>query len=242
MAIMQATGSVSIWRWSHPTWRTVWAALVSAFWVAILIGVIGGFFLHWKWTGFVTNGTLWDWVQLLSGPIFVSALPFIFHGPAAAKPASPKAVPAERAPSPVLAAYEDHILDLLLTNGLATSEPGSTVRDVAKARTLGLLRAVGAADKGAVVQFLHDADLIGRGRRVIDLEHADLRGADLQDAPLAGADLSGSDLTDANLGGCDLGDGSLAAAELTGANLRGANLKGCEMPAGTQAAASEHRG
>lgn len=234
MAVMQATGSVSVWRWSHPTWRSIWAALVSAFWVAIVIGVIGGFFLHWKWTGFVANGTLWDWVQLLSGPIFVSALPFIFHGPAAAKPAAPRAATADKAPTPVLAAYEDHILDLLLANGLATSPSGSAVRDVARARTLGLLRAVGAADKGAAVQFLHDADLIGRGRRIIDLEHADLRGADLQDAAIAGADLSGADLTDANLGGCDLSDGSLVGAELTGANLRGANLRGCELPAAHQ--------
>ncbi|HEX4213775.1 MAG TPA: pentapeptide repeat-containing protein [Candidatus Dormibacteraeota bacterium] len=230
MAVMQATGSVSIWRGSHPTWRTVWAALVAAFWVTILVGVIGGFILHWTWTGFVTNGNLWDWVQLLSAPIFVTALPFIFHGPAAPKSTPTPAATVREQPS-VLATYQDHILDLLLGNELATSPPGTAVREVARARTLIVLRAVGPADKGAVVQFLHDADLIDRGTRVIDLGHADLHGADLHEARIHAADLSGADLSGADLSGCDLSDGSLAETELAGANLRGADLRGCEMPA-----------
>ena len=33
-------------------WQKVWAVLVAVFWVAIVEGSIGGFFLHWSWTGF----------------------------------------------------------------------------------------------------------------------------------------------------------------------------------------------
>src|SRR6266496_4427517 len=61
-------------------WHSVWTVLVGVFWVAIVVGIIGGFFLHWDWTGFRDNGNLWNWLQLLSAPVFVSALPFIFRG------------------------------------------------------------------------------------------------------------------------------------------------------------------
>ncbi len=60
------------------SWQRVWAVLVAVFWVAIVVGIIGGFFLHWTWTGFPENGSLWDWLQLLSAPVFVSALPLVF--------------------------------------------------------------------------------------------------------------------------------------------------------------------
>ena len=61
-------------------WHTLWVALIGVFWTAIVVGIIGGFFFHWNWTGFPENGKLWDWLQLLSAPVFVSALPLIFTG------------------------------------------------------------------------------------------------------------------------------------------------------------------
>ena len=61
-------------------WRTLWTVLIAAFWVCIVIGIIGGYVFHLN-TGFPENGKLWDWLQLLSGPVFVTALPFVFRGP-----------------------------------------------------------------------------------------------------------------------------------------------------------------
>jgi hypothetical protein len=34
--------------------------------ISILTLLIGGYLLHWEWTGF--NKTLWDWMQLLIVP------------------------------------------------------------------------------------------------------------------------------------------------------------------------------
>ncbi len=217
--------------------HTLWVALIGVFWTAIVVGVIGGFFFHWNWTGFQENGKLWDWIQLLSAPVFISALPLIFTGhrhqaddqtsaPTAQSGQPDKAehqVEEDRKQEAALEAYQDYMLELLLDKNLSGSQPGSDVREVARARTLTALRRVGTNRKGEVLRFLHEAGLIYRGKAIVDLREADLRGADLSNIKLSGADLSGTDLSNANLSGTDLNNALLNGANLKGANLRGAN-------------------
>ena len=218
-------------------WHTLWVALIGVFWTAIVVGIIGGFFFHWNWTGFQENGKLWDWLQLLSAPVFVSVLPLIFTGhrhqaddqasvPTAQSGQSDKAelqVEEDRKQETALEAYQDYMLGLLLDKNLSGSQPGSDVREVARARTLTALRRVGDTRKGEVLRFLHEAGLIYRGKAIVDLREADLSSADLSNIKLSGADLSGTDLSNANLSGADLNNVLFIGANLKGANLRGAS-------------------
>lgn len=226
------------------SWHHVWIILVAAFWVAIVIGIIGGFFLHWTWTGFPENGKLWDWLQLLSAPVFVTALPLVFRGQrnqadnkAAEQPSQADAIPTDKIEEnsqqeAALEAYQNYILQLLLDRNLRGSQPESDVREAARARTLSILRRVDKNRKGDVVQFLYDAGLIFAGRAIVELRGADLRNADLSEANLSAAKLSGVDmsevifnrtvLTNADLSGANLSGVDLSAANLTGANLKGA--------------------
>jgi uncharacterized protein YjbI with pentapeptide repeats len=70
--------------------------------------------------------------------------------------------------------------------------------------------------------FLCKASLGGNNSHLsmIDLHHADLRGADLR-----GADLHGADLRNSNLYGADLRGANLSGADLSGASLKGADLR-----------------
>jgi uncharacterized protein YjbI with pentapeptide repeats len=105
------------------------------------------------------------------------------------------------------------------------------VRNLARSRTLAVLRRIDGDRKATVVRFLYESQLIGQQRsakppiekveRIIDLRGADLRGADLHRAGLNGANLSRT-----NLSGADLTYALLTDADLSGADLRGANLKG----------------
>lgn len=215
-------------------WHTVWTVLIGVFWVAILVGIIGGYFFHLN-TGFPENGKLWDWIQLLSAPVFVSALPFVFTGQrhqADDKAAAPAAqsdqpnqadlqVDEDRKQEAALEAYQDYMLELLLNKNLSSSQPGSDVREVARARTLTALRRVGTNRKGEVLRFLHEAGLIYRGNAIVDLRAADLSGADLSNIKLSGTELSGIDFSNANLNN----------VLLDGANLKGANLTGASYTA-----------
>ncbi len=215
-------------------WHTVWTVLIGVFWVSIVVGIVGGYFFHLN-TGFPENGKLWDWLQLLSAPVFVSALPFVFTGQRhqadnkASTPAAQSSQPnqanlqldEDSKQEAALEAYQDYILELLLDKNLSGSQPGSDVREVARARTLTALRRVGTSRKGEVLRFLYEAALIYRGKAIVDLHGADLSGADLSNIKLSGADLSGIDFSNANLSGADLNN-----TLLDGANLKGANLKG----------------
>jgi hypothetical protein len=215
-------------------WQTVWTVLIGVFWVAILVGIIGGYFFHLN-TGFPENGKLWDWIQLLSAPVFVSALPFVFKGPRhqaddkAVAPATQSDQPnqadlhvdEDRKQEASLEAYQDYMLELLLDKNLSSSQPGSDVREVARARTLTALRRVGTHRKGEVLRFLHEAGLIYKGNAIVDLRGADLSGADLSNIKLSGTELSGIDFSNANLN----------TTLLDGANLKGANLTGASYTA-----------
>ncbi len=222
--------------------HTAWKVLVTVFWIAIVIGVIGAYFLHWNWTGFKANGTLWDWLQLLSAPVFVSVLPLVFTGHLRStdretsgqqgQPAVP--VADDQKQEGALKEYQDQMIDLLLNKNLTRSQPGSDVRDVAKALTLAVLRRIATNSKKDLLQFLYDAGLIYRGKAIVDLRNADLSGADLSDVKLNGIELSGVNLSGAKLNRTDLTTANLnntrlTAADLTGSNLSGANLTGADL-------------
>lgn len=51
--------------------RALWALPAAA----LLIGIVGGYGLHWRWTGFQGNDTLWDWLNLVLLPVVVGLFP-----------------------------------------------------------------------------------------------------------------------------------------------------------------------
>src|SRR2546423_13273322 len=193
MAVAAAAGTRQPFVWRQVPWRRLWTILVATFWVAILVGIVGGYFLDWNWTGFKNNGSLWDWVGLLSGPIFISALPFVFAArqggdeDAGANEAATGDARMEEQQRAALESYQEYMFGLLLNHNLIGSPPRSDVREVARARTLTVLRRVGSARKREVVQFLHESRLIAVANPVVELHSADLRAADLSRVSLTGA-------------------------------------------------------
>ena len=43
--------------------------------VVIAVLLIGGYALHWSWTGFTANNQLWDWMHLLLLPVVLATFP-----------------------------------------------------------------------------------------------------------------------------------------------------------------------
>ena len=234
-------------------WQNVWSVLVAVFWLAIVVGIIGGFFLHLNWTGFPENGSLWDWLQLLSAPIFVSALPLVFKeqrneadrtaaeqqnrtvdGINAQQTQTDLKVQEERNQAASLEAYQNYILQLMLDRNLRGSQPGSDVREVARARTLAVLRYTENHRKGDVVQFLYETGLIYKANTIVDLRGADLRGVELSEIKLNGiglsrADLRGARLSRAILKWADLSNVQFSEADLREVDLSEANLTGADF-------------
>ena len=145
----------------------------------------------------------------------------------------------------ILSIYQSNISDMMLHDGLRTSQPSSTVALVAEVDTATALRQLESAGKGNLLRFLYETALINNNTHVIvlsqlDAHNANLVNIDLRDTYLFGLDLHGSDmrgihlsdatlnyasLANANLTGADLHGSDMRDIDLTGANLSGANLK-----------------
>lgn len=237
------------------------------FWAFVLfsMGLIVIFILRPElapsWTGFGVyqaensdlrrTRTLWDWVQLLLPPLLVllGLLWLANTGRSAIRDALGRGLAAIQETSAarrrqmILDAYLDSMSEFLLKNGLRTAPADATVRSVALARTLAVLRSLDGEGRGQVLQYLCDAGLIGRNRivnlRDADFSYASLEGAqlrsaylwlaDLHGAHLRQVDLRGADLWLSNLSGADLREAKLRGAHLGGANLSGADLRGADL-------------
>ena len=208
--------------------RAFWATVVAAFWLALLLGIVGTYSpLDWTWTGFRDNGNLWSWLQLLSAPVFLAALPLVIkdagdrHGELGHEP-----VQGAEERRQAQEAYQSFILDLMLNKNLGSTDCGQDVRQAARVRTLAALRGAGADQKCEILQFVYQAGLVDRHMSIVKLFDADLSSAMVSGVTLSGSDLTGADLSNAILRGTDLSGTCLSNARLTGADLTDADLSG----------------
>ncbi len=133
-----------------------------------------------------------------------------------------------------LTSYLNDMSDLLLYHNLRNSKPGDMVSQVARVRTLTVLRRLQSERNDTVLQFLQDAHLIGIPNAVFNFINADLSGdnlafANLNGVNLSGASLGGADLSEAKLNGASLKGTILSLANLDAASLQGADLRGAGL-------------
>jgi uncharacterized protein YjbI with pentapeptide repeats len=219
------------------------------------------------WTGFgepthamVQAKMLWDWMDLLLLPLILTG-GFILltrsgreteRRQIQERAALDREIAKDHQQEEALRAYFNQMSDLLMKEKLSKFS-SEEVQNVARIKTLTVLRGLDSKRKGSVLLFLKDSELIDR-EAVIDLSGADLSetalpaanlnrvnlseaklsGADLSGANLSKSYLSGTDLSEANLGGANLGEtdlfeANLGRANLTGANLGGANVNGADL-------------
>ena len=229
-----------------------WYIAVLPILALILISlVVLGYIPRWsKYTGFgeykspyskdqdvQRAKTVWDWLQLLIIPVILAAgaLWFNYHQDQANMQASKQQyqndvkIAADQQREAALQAYLGQMSDLLLVDNLRKSKSGDEVRQVARARTLTVLRSLDPARKGHLLQFLYEANLINKNDVIVDLSGADLSYADLRFTTLSGADLSYADLKFANLSYADLTGANLHRANLSFASLYRAILKNADL-------------
>jgi hypothetical protein len=244
----------------RPWWKDNWAVLA----LVALAGVIAtitllGYLLSWEWTGLVgipenpDTRTAWDWLGLLIIPILLILFVFWFsirdRKYELERARNEQELTQDRAREGSFQHYMDMVLGFILAEGLRMSERNTEIWNMARTRTLAVLRSLDGNRKGEVIGFLYDANLIGTvveesgERRVIEaiiyLGDADLNGAKLFRSNLSDADLNDANLRFANLNGAylvrgelrdaDLRDAHLSFADLTFANLSGANLNNTNL-------------
>jgi uncharacterized protein YjbI with pentapeptide repeats len=186
------------------------------------------------WSGFQSK-TLWDWMNLLMVPLILTGGALLLNRSQRdterqrieERSSLEHEIETDRQQEEALQAYFDRIIELVLKEKLSKFSP-EEVRNVARTRTLTVLRGLDAKRKGMVILFLKDSGMIDR-EAVIDLSGADLREAIITFANLSRVNLSEADLSGADLHGTNLSKSYLSAANLTGADLSASNLTGADL-------------
>lgn len=249
-------------------WNGLWKALrsVIGWWILgiiTLIVILNGYTVSWTGFGdyttptgeFVQGKTLWDWMELLIIPIFLWAGAVAVNRSernlerqrAEDRAILEREIATDRQQEAALQAYIDRMSELLLKEKLRTTKKAE-VRDVARTRTISVMRGLDKRRKQLVIQFLREANLINTSKSILNganmadmnLEGLDLRDIYLQDAKLSGVDLrkaylgganfqrtklDGANLQDAVLVDTNFQDASLIESDLRGALLMRANLQ-----------------
>lgn len=192
---------------------------------------------------FVPPKKLWDWLQLLIIPILLSVGIWWLNK---SQKKSEQQIETDRQRQKALEDYFAGMTDLLLKKKLRSSSNTDESRNVARTRTLAVLRILDGGRKAQAIQFLYESGLISKNP-IVQLNGADLRdarftgatlrasemrgvyfnnahfkGANLRDADMRGYDFSQADLTEAYMNNANLAQATLEKAKLSKANLTGA--------------------
>jgi hypothetical protein len=178
----------------------------------LLLVIIGGYTYNWKWTGLsdyaYPKKSLWDWMGLLIVPLVLAVGGFWFshvqstneQRRAEERAQLDQQLAEDTQREVTLQTYLDQMAELLLDRGLRTSAPNSEVREIARTRTLTVLRRLDSTRRSIMFRFLHDTELLRPdSESIITFEGADLRRIDLSDTFIGSVNLTNAYLTGANL-------------------------------------------
>jgi uncharacterized protein YjbI with pentapeptide repeats len=196
--------------------------IVCALVIALVVAVFLAYVLKVNVSG-LSGKNLWDWLQLLIIPAVLAIGGYLFNF---ATGRTERDIALDKQREDALQAFIDSMSALLLEKNLRGSEVDAEVRTIARVRTLTVLPRLDGNRKASVVQFLYEASLIDRDKRIVALDGADLSGAELSGsgAKFCEANLVGADLSKANLIGAELTQTDLSSANLSMANLLYAKL------------------
>jgi uncharacterized protein YjbI with pentapeptide repeats len=112
--------------------------------------------------------------------------------------------------------YIKEMSELLLERNLRKSDWDAEVRNIARVRTLTVLPRLDGTRKRNVLLFLYDADLIDKGRQIIDVADADFSEAYLSEVSLCRPKWISRSSDEREVI-------TMISADLSGVNLRNAN-------------------
>ena len=111
--------------------------------------------------------TFWDWLQLLIVPAALALFAYWFT---CQRERLARDIEESRTREARLQNYFDRMTELILDKALSSSEPGARIRDIARARTLTVVRGLDGERKGALLRFLREAHLINAPHPIIKLD------------------------------------------------------------------------
>lgn len=229
-------------------WLFTFLIITSLLFISITFG-----YQH-KWTGFGdfmietlpnqsfrAGKTLWDWLELLIIPLALVFGGFLLNRTekrheirlSTERAESDRKIAENRNQEIALSEYFDRMSELLLNINLKNSNFPSEPRNVARARTLTILRRLNGERKAIVLNFLSESELILKGNDksfpIVNLIKADLSEIYLSVSYLDNIFLEGVNLNNSNIFGTSFKGAILTGCDFVGSKIELADFQGAYL-------------
>jgi len=162
----------------HETLKNLSIFAIRLFLLGTIIYLIRlGYVYSVPWAGFVATDlksgaivaykTIWDWLELFLIPLF---LVFIAYGFSRVQNKTEQKISLANSRAVALRDYLDRMTDLIISGKLTSRSKSSDARIIARARTLTVLDDLSPEQKGYVLRFLKESNLITNPNPIIDMK------------------------------------------------------------------------
>ena len=220
-------------RWTKLRPYRNWLILILISIAAVAAGLAG---YSQSWTGFASQFTptggsvpskkLWDWMDLLLIPILLAGIAYFLSRSQSRRQIS---VSLLNKREEALQNYFDQMTHLLLDIDYQDEDQVETGRRMARARTITVLEMLDGKQKGHLVRFLVEADLIDRYAPSVNMARANLKKMDLEPGLYSGCNLHGVNLDGASLAWCNLTDSDIGSSSIRHADLESTDMSSSNL-------------
>lgn len=175
---------------------------------------------------FQRGKTLWDWIQLLVIPIILAILAYYLSSSQRDRElAIAQIEKGERA----LQNYFDYMTKLLIEQEYSDEELFEGASRLIRARTLATLDMLDGKQKGYLLRFLIETDLLNREQPFLNMRRANLSGLVLEPGLYSNCNLDVTNLDNAILAWCTFQDIHMTSTSLMDADLEKTDLTSANL-------------
>jgi uncharacterized protein YjbI with pentapeptide repeats len=210
--------------------KSLWKWLLAFIGICLVVlAILLGY--RYTWTGFshfigpsgelLPGKKLWDWMELLLIPGLLGLLAYVFTS---AQKSRELAVALLNKREQALQQYFDYMTHLLVEQDFSDEQQLEGASRIARARTMAVLEMLDGRQKGHLLRFLVEAQLIHQKQPFFSMRRADLRGLVLDPGSYNHCDLRGANLDGASLPWCNFN-----SAHMTGITMQNADLESADF-------------
>jgi len=193
-----------------------WALILVITIIIILIGYrypAAGFSDYISPSGEFQRGkTIWDWMQLLIIPLILARVAYYLTNTQREKSGN------------ALQNYLDYMTKLLIEHEYLDDEEFERAARLMRARTLMVLEQLSGKQKGHLLRFLIETELLHREKTCLNMKRANLTRLELEPGAYSDFNLDGVNLDYANLGWCHFRN-----VQMKGVSMRNADLEDADF-------------
>lgn len=170
--------------------------------------------------------TFWDWIELAILPIILTLVAYRFTNEQKTREL---AIAQSNKGADALQKYFDQLANLFIEQDLSSDEKQSAATEFTKARTLITLDMLDGRQKGHLIRFLYELELINKEATTLELRKANLSTLILEPGYYEGINLSKTNLDQAEIFYCNFSKGDFSGCTIENSILENVDFHEADL-------------